>query len=292
MPNNKVRFFKSYDEINDKILYIKDKDLLGFDSANNPAFLFNLFKMEKFGLSKNFIYMDDDYFIGIPLKKTDFFYYNDKIKKVIPYLISNIFYEMNNTFVIDKYNNLFQNKETFQPHSSKAFWLQTYSGEKYFIDHYNFSLIYTEFTHNAIPENLDELKEVFEEAKNYKYFNETIFSKERFILTLTQQHFYNLYELNLKKKKVHSIAWRYIAIENIKKFKLNYPLFVINTGGNHIPLNRQYKIQKKYLDKKFQNKNKYELDKSINNNYKKKRRINKHIYFLKLFIILGLLKYL
>ena len=55
--------------------------------------------------------------------------------------------------------------------------------------------MYTEFSHNAIPENLDELKEVFEEAKNYKYFNETIFSKERFILTLTQQHFYNLYEL-------------------------------------------------------------------------------------------------
>ena len=50
MPNEKVRFFKSIDEINEKIIYVKDKDLLGFDSANNPAFLFNLYKMEKFGV--------------------------------------------------------------------------------------------------------------------------------------------------------------------------------------------------------------------------------------------------
>ena len=78
MPNEKVRFFKSIDEIKEKIVYIKDKDLLGFDSANNPAFLFNLYKMEKFGASKNFIYMDDDYFIGKKLKKSDFFYYDEK----------------------------------------------------------------------------------------------------------------------------------------------------------------------------------------------------------------------
>ena len=62
MPNEKVRFFKSQEEIKEKIIYIKDKDLLGYDSANNVAFSLNLHKMEKFGVSKNFIYMDDDYF--------------------------------------------------------------------------------------------------------------------------------------------------------------------------------------------------------------------------------------
>ena len=263
MPNEKVKFFKSIDEINEKIIYVKDKDLLGFDSANNPAFLFNLYKMEKFGVSKNFIYMDDDYFIGKALKKSDFFYYDEKEKLVAPYIISNIFYEMNKTFVLIKYNELYEKKDLFQPHSSKAFWLQTYSGEKFFIDHYSFPLIYTEFTHNAISENINELKEVYEESKKYKYFNETMMSKERYILTLTQQHFFNLYQLNIKKKKVHPIRWKYISIENINKIELNSPLFVINTGGNHIPLIRQNKIQKKILEKKFKFTTKYEI---VNNN--------------------------
>ena len=181
MPNDKVKFLKSVDEIKEKIIFIKDKDILGFESANNPSFLFNLFKMEKFGLSKNFIYMDDDYFIGKPLFKTDFFYFNEKEKKVVPYIISTKFLVINKTFILGRYNELFNKKEFLQPHSSKAFWLQIYCGEKYFIEHYNFSLIYTEFTHNAIAENVDELKEIYEEAKKYEYFNETLFSKERFI---------------------------------------------------------------------------------------------------------------
>lgn len=278
MPNEKVRFFKSIDEIKEKIVYIKDKDLLGFDSANNPAFLFNLYKMEKFGASKNFIYMDDDYFIGKKLKKSDFFYYDENKKTVIPYIISNIFSEMNKTFILGKFNELFKMKDLFQPHSGKAFWLQTYSGEKYFIDHYNnISLIYTEFTHNAIPENTNELKEIYEEAKNYEYFNETINSRERYILTLTHQHFVNLYHLNIKKKKVHFIKWKYISIENINRKELNSPLFVINTGGSHIPLIRHYKKQKKVLDQIFRFKIKYEIvdcKKIIINNIIKKTYFN------------------
>ena len=86
MPNEKVRFLKPYDEIKDKFVYVNDKEFLGYDSANIFAFSFNLHKMEKFGMSKNFIYMEDDYFIGRPLKKTDFFYYDEKEKKVFPAL--------------------------------------------------------------------------------------------------------------------------------------------------------------------------------------------------------------
>jgi hypothetical protein len=56
MPNEKVRFFKSIDEIKEKIIYVKDKDFLGYDTANNAAFTLNLHRMEKFGISNNFIY--------------------------------------------------------------------------------------------------------------------------------------------------------------------------------------------------------------------------------------------
>ena len=51
MPNEKMQYFKDPKEIKDKIVYIKDKDVLGFDSASNPVFQFNLWKMKKLGLS-------------------------------------------------------------------------------------------------------------------------------------------------------------------------------------------------------------------------------------------------
>lgn len=72
MPNKNVRYFKPVEEINDRIEYVNDKDFLGYDSANIFTFSFSLYKMEKFGISKNFIYMEDDYFIGRPL---DFYLY-------------------------------------------------------------------------------------------------------------------------------------------------------------------------------------------------------------------------
>ena len=37
--------------------------------------------MENLGISKNFIYMEDDFFIGKELKKFDFFYYDEKLEK-------------------------------------------------------------------------------------------------------------------------------------------------------------------------------------------------------------------
>ena len=73
MPNNKVRYFKDYNLIKDKIHYVKDSDLLGYDSSNINAFLFRYWDLKKFGISDNFIVMDDDCFIGKKLKKTDFF---------------------------------------------------------------------------------------------------------------------------------------------------------------------------------------------------------------------------
>ena len=87
MPNKKVNFLKNIDEINEKIIYVRDKDLLGFDSSNIQSFLFSLEKMKNFGLSTNFIYMEDDCFIGSDLEKKDFFYYDEKIKKIKPYLM-------------------------------------------------------------------------------------------------------------------------------------------------------------------------------------------------------------
>ena len=81
MPNEKVKYFKPKEEIKDKIIYVKDKDLIGFDSANIFVFQFFLWNLRKFGVSDNFILMDDDYFIGKPINKSQFFYYNEDLKK-------------------------------------------------------------------------------------------------------------------------------------------------------------------------------------------------------------------
>ena len=289
MPNEKVKFFKSVDEINDKIIYVNDKDLLGFDTANIFAFTFNLYKMEKFGLSKNFIYMEDDFFIGKPLKKQDFFFYNEKEKKVRPFLITKYFNERSKFEILNKYNNLSKIKNLIHPHSSEGWWLSIYTTEKYFLEQYNVTLITTQYSHNAVAENIEELKEIMEKVKKYKYINETLFSKERHILTLNQPHFLSLYLLNIKHKKVHTIHYRYIGIELINKIKLEFSLFVLNTGGNHIPLKRQYKLQKKIMEKRFPFKNKYELINKSNKMYIIKM-IKICNFFIKIFIIIILIK--
>jgi hypothetical protein len=86
MPNEKVKFLKSPELINDKIVFVKDKDLLGYDSANSHAFQFRYWKMKEFGMSDNFIAMDDDYFIGKPLNKSDLFYVQNGT--VVPAIIA------------------------------------------------------------------------------------------------------------------------------------------------------------------------------------------------------------
>jgi hypothetical protein len=69
---------------------------------------------------------------------------------------------------------------------------------------------------------------------------------------------------------------------------LEEPLFVLNTGGNHIPLNRQKKIQVKIMNKRFNLKTKYELinNKNINFNFIKKILVKT----INLFIAISLIK--
>jgi len=264
MPNEKVKYFKSAEEIKEKIVYLKDKDVMGFDSANIYAFLFNLYKLDKFGVSNNFIYMDDDYFIGKYFNKSDFFYYEPKEKKVVPSLINYYFNEFDRTKVENNYNYFFSIKNTIHPHSHKGWKFALSSTEKFFCDYYNTSrLIYTEFTHNAIPMNVNDLKEIFQVIQNYKYINETLYSIERHVLTLITQYFYGLYILNIKHRKVHSIRNHYFLIENIIFKNLNNsdyaPLFVINTSGDKRLSIKQINGGMNLVKKRFPFPTKYEI---------------------------------
>ena len=257
MPNEKVKFLKN--DINEKIIYIKDKEILGFDSANSPSFSFNLFKMKKFGISKNFIYMDDDCFIGQKLEKNNLFYFNEKTQVIVPYVISNKAFTINKNNIFNEYYKLMKKKDKIHPHSGDGFNLEKLCTQKFYIDYYDKTLINCVYTHNAFPQNLEDLKEIFELSQNYKYFKEMIYSKERFIFSFYHQMFTNIYQLNINYRKVHYMFYKYISIEKIKKKKLNSFLFVLNTGGNHEPLSRQKKILKNVMEKRFPFPTKYEI---------------------------------
>ena len=272
MPNEKVRYFKSYDEIKEKILYVKDKDLLGYESANIYAFTFNLFRLEKFGLSENFIYFDDDFFVGKELKKSNFFYYDENEKRVVPSLLNIDFNELNKTFVLERYNSIFLKKDELPPQCFMAWILSLYSTEKFFIDHYkDMKIINPTPSHNAISYNVKDLKEIYDlVVNNYQYANETLNSIERHILTLQTQHFVDLYEMNIKKRKVHSISFNIIPMNLLKLNYMQTELFAINIGGDRVYTEEEYKKQTQLMKLRFPTPTPYEIVGSENENKKEK----------------------
>ena len=262
MPNEKVKFLKPYDEIKDRIVYVKDKDLLGYDTANIFAFSFNLHKMEKFGISKNFIYMEDDFFFGKPLEKKDFFYYDEKEQKVFPFLANSMYSEINVIQNIGLYNYIDKQKEKIKVHGHRGWVYSVLGTDKYFIEKYTnlTNIIKGEFTHNAFPVNIDDLKEIFNEIQGYQYINETLYSNVRHLMTLNQPEFHSLYQLNIKQRKVNSIPNLYINMEDSKMYMLRTDLFVLNTCGDNIPTEEDYKHLKSLMQKRFPGPTKYELE--------------------------------
>jgi len=260
MPNTKVKFLKSYNEIKEKIIYVKDSDFLGYDTANIFAFTFNLYKMEKFGISKNFIYMEDDYFLGKPFKKTDFFYYDRKENKVLPYILSPGFSELDRNQSQRIYDYMVKEKDKFKFQGGQMWDFSIINTEIFFMKKYKGTIINTQFTHNARAENIDDLKEMFKSIQSYRYIKETLFSKERHILSLNQPHYNNLFQLNIKHRKVNPIPFDYIRIQNVTEYKLDMPLFVINTGGDYEPTKDDYSNQRKVMQNRFPLPTKYEIN--------------------------------
>ena len=266
MPNTKVRFFKPIEEIKDKIVYIQDKDITGFNTLNPDPFQFNLFKLEKYGVSKNFIYMDDNCFFGGDLNKQDLFYYDDEAKKVVPYIINNNFKSKNKEQIINKYNELF-NKTNKSMSNNDVWSLSLLTSEKLLIDNYNISLINLEFLHSAIPLNIDDLKEIYDFIiSKYKNVNETLNSNEKNILTPQPQHLFSLYALNIKKRKVNSIFLNYLSISEIKNRYLYTKLIGIKIEEKLMLQNSNIKD---VLESRYPDKSKFEID------YEEKKEVGK-----------------
>ena len=225
-----LRYFKDYDLIKDKIIYVKDKDLLGYDSSNSYAFQFRYYKMKNFGISNNFITMDDDYFIGGPLKKYDFFYLENN--KVVPAIVTNKFIEISKNTAIMKLNYYKDkiNKNKIEQ-SSEMFEYSLHLTYLYFIKKFNKSIIVPKYTHNAMPVNIEELKEIYDLINNSEYSNSTLNSLYRSVDSFQYQAFFFSYTFLKYNKKVNNIPYKYMNNKNPIIENYNYSLICINTGS-------------------------------------------------------------
>ena len=265
MPNENVKYFKPIEDIKDRIAYVKDKDVIGFDTASNLNFHLRLWNLAKFNVSDNIILMDDDCFIGKPIKKSDFFYYDEEQKKVLPNIVSNEFKELNKEFIYKEYNNYFSLKDKINPHTSNGWHLQSYTSFKLLLDNYPQPLIDAGFTHNAISLNIQDVKEIYDLIQEkYQYANEILNSKERTVYDIQFQTLYNSYALNIKKRKAHPIPRKFIDLNQLKKrIDLDVELFVINTSGENNYSSVDFKNLKKILEYKFVNPTEYEINTNI-----------------------------
>ena len=258
MPNEKVRFLDDKNAIKERITYVKDKDLLGFDSANSLSFQFNYWKMKLFGISDNFIAMDDDCFIGKPLKKTDFFYVSNG--RITPIIITNKFIKLNKIMIK---NNLISLKKTINKYkkkqSSAEFKYSLYNTYLFILDLFKEARFFPVHTHNAIPININDLKEIYDIIYDSKFKYSTLYSIYRQIDSLQFQALFLSYNYIKYKKKVKNISNKLIQNKYSLFSDYNFSLFCINTGSiNYSPSSfLKTKIVMEYL---FPFPNSYEIN--------------------------------
>ena len=266
MPNEKVSYFKSPEEIKEKIVYVKDKDLLGFDTASSIAFQFNLHKMKKFGLSENFILMDDDYFIAKPLNKNNFFY--EENGKIYPALITSDYYEMDKKVLQRNLIIYSSRKNVKNPHTSEGFLVRQARSLLLMYDIFGDDnerngrkLIEPSFSHNAMPVKQSDIEEIHDLiVKYYPYANDTLAAKSKNVNCLQMHTLYMAYVRNQYDRKVSPISSAFYDLINYKSFSKNKKqLFVINTGSRIYP-KKNYENEISFLDKTFPNKVKYEIE--------------------------------
>jgi len=266
MPNDRVPYFKPKEEIEEKIVYVKDKDVLGFDSENSDVFHYSLYNMKKFGLSENFILMDDDYFIAKPINKNEMFY--EENGKIYPAIITSDYYEMNKDLIIQQLNELKKKKQSDDPHSPNGFYIIQKNSLLFLYKicgnddiRYGKKLIEPAFSHNAIPMKLSDIEEIHDYIRDYYDQAQIIlFSKERSSYDLQYQTLYWAYVKNKYNRRSYKISSEFYDLSQAYKVMGNTKrLFVLNTSSRNY--NQIFYVrEKEVLEKLFPTKTKYELE--------------------------------
>ena len=227
MPNDKVRYFKEYEYIKNKIIYIKEKDIYGSNNYNWLAFKFRYWKLKKYNLSDNFIAMDYNNFIGTPLRKSDFFYVSNGT--ITPAIITNKFVQLRNFSNPNLLNNELK-KNVFKlctRLSTLLFKNSLYNTYLYIIKLFNQTNVNFAPAHNfnAIPLNIKELDEICDIVSHSEYRHNTLYSMIKNENSLQFQAFVLSYGFIKYKKKVKNIPIKLINNRNPILPSYNISLF-------------------------------------------------------------------
>ena len=256
-------YFKKYNEINVKIIYIKKKDFLELETTSNNI-EFNLWKLKNFGVSENFIYMKDDFFIGKPLKKTDFFYIENG--KVVPYLLG-IKTDVNKTFIEELYYHLYPiiSKKKKLTDNYEEYIFQLYKTRLFLYELFGNKTKIILNGENAFGDNLFQNKEIYNvKLKKYKYSNFYLNEKNINLNQLIYQEFQINYFLNKYEREINFLDQRFY---DIRDKPIKGDLFVINKSGKKKHYTNEYGISLIYMNEFFPNPSKYEKIKYIPNGY-------------------------
>ncbi len=244
MPNENVRFLKPVKDLEGKIIYVKDKDILGFDSSSCECFIWALWKLKDYGCSNHIIFFNDDCFVGNPVNKSDFFCFDRKTKQVVPYIFFNRKLEyMNKSDMRRLYNE--RNKSTTdsddKAQNGKLHHTQiacTYNflfeamGAKKLLMPTPKAIGHT--AHNATGYRLDEIKKIYDIVnKKYKYADISLRRRVgRSKLGVLMGSFYTFYYLNkCNRQRNIKIKYRYYDLTKLKDVDKTADLFCLNTGG-------------------------------------------------------------
>ena len=253
MPNDKVKYFKDKEFIKEKIIYLRDKDVLGFDSASSITFEFNLWRLKNFNVSTNFMYFNDDCFVGKRLKKSDLFYQENG--EVHPYILGKNT-KLDKSFIkwdvekslkdIAKRKSLRQDPKEFHVNRDLAmlFIYKLFGNDA----------IIKKFNHNAFGDNLIENEEIYNiTVTYYDYPDECTKAIKRELKAMNYQHMRINYMINKYNRRFKIIDARYYDITQIPNY---CDLFVINKGGKEysyldigkslIKMNKMFPIPNKY----------------------------------------------
>ena len=207
--------------------------------------------MKKFGLSENFILMDDDYFIAQPLNKDDFFY--EENGTIYPALVTSDYYEMNKGDLQNRINKNLLKKRGDDPHSDIGFYIQQSRALKFMYTifgdddvRYGKRLIEPAFSHNAIPVKMSDIEEIHYYLNNYyEYRDKMLTSLIRTNFDLQMHTAYMAYVKNKYDRKVSKISSSFYDLSQVFKVSLDKAkLFVINTSSRNYA-SIQYRNEKK-----------------------------------------------
>jgi len=261
LPNYLIKYFNYTEEFKEKKVYIKNKDLLDFTSLFFNSLVNNIFKMRNFGLSENFIFIDDEYFISQPLNKSNFFY--EENNTIVPLLITNNFDEINKEKIESQlykyYLNKNKNKHSQLPFDiikkrTLLFMYKIFGNDDI---RYGKKLIQLNFRHNVIPINIGDIQEIYNCINKYnEYSNNTLFFSLNNKYDLDLQTFYMTYVKNKYDRKVPKISSYFYDLGDLKNTKkISENIFSKNVFNKRINKTKNIK-RKRILNELFKDKNK------------------------------------